>query len=183
VIKITKLTDYGFIVLSRFAAQGSGPWQNAPDIARDTTLPLPTVSKILKLLTRKGLLLAHRGSKGGYALSRPSDTITAIDVIEALEGPVAITQCSCKDDDGEVCSLEGHCPTRSHWIGITEMIRSSLQRITLRDMVSPVASGAEQTVVTDGAGRQPCQCGHDCPDSARGCAGTTHNTTLIEDLK
>lgn len=160
-IRLSKLTDYGFVLLNRFVADREGEVvHNARDLAEETSLPLPTVSKLLKALTRGGLLTARRGVKGGYVLARPAQAITAADVIEALEGPVALTDCSVHS--GEDCSLEHNCPIRPHWVLITEAVRAALDRISLLDMAQ---GPAEMRGALIGAHRQgpggTCSCGMD----------------------
>jgi FeS assembly SUF system regulator len=92
-LKMSRLTDYGTGVLAYLASTGEQP-HSASEVAEQTGLPTATVSKVLKVLTRSGLVVSHRGSQGGYALSRPAAQITAAEVIDALEGPVALTECS-----------------------------------------------------------------------------------------
>ncbi|HEV8629360.1 MAG TPA: Rrf2 family transcriptional regulator, partial [Thermoanaerobaculia bacterium] len=89
-LRITKQTDYGIVLLSLMATEPERQF-NAPELAAEAQLPLPTVSKILKLLARDGLLVSHRGVKGGYGLSRPPGAITVAAIIGSLEGPIAIT--------------------------------------------------------------------------------------------
>ena len=160
-IRLSKLTDYGFVLLNRFVADQEGEVvHNARDLAEETSLPLPTVSKLLKALSRGGLLTARRGAKGGYVLARPAQAITAADVIEALEGPVALTDCS--GSGGEDCSLEHNCPIRPHWVLITEAVRSALARISLKDMAQTPAGMPEPPAAAPG--QEPdgrCSCGKD----------------------
>ena len=92
-IRLGRLTDYGIVLMSHLAATDDGP-HNARDLAAQTQLPLPAVSKLLKLLARAGLLTSSRGAKGGYALARPASEITVPQMIEALEGPIALTDCT-----------------------------------------------------------------------------------------
>ena len=126
-LKMSKLTDYGTLVLSCLAADPIR-MQSASDVARYTHLALPTVSKLLKLMARAGLVVSTRGARGGYRLSRPPDEISAADVIDALEGPVAITQCS-----GTVghCQLEDVCGVSSSWQKINLAIRRALDEVRL----------------------------------------------------
>ena len=91
-IRITKQTDYGIVLLTHLAAHPDRHF-NAPELAAEARLPLPMVSKILKLLAREGLLASHRGVKGGYSLARPAEEISMAEIIAALEGPIAITEC------------------------------------------------------------------------------------------
>src|SRR6187549_781694 len=108
-IRMTKQTDYGFVLLSHLANEAAGE-ANAPDLSAETKLPLPMVSKILKLLVRQGLLESHRGVKGGYALTRPAVEIHAAEILRALEGAVALTVC-IEGSPGE-CDREHFCTVR-----------------------------------------------------------------------
>src|SRR5690349_20359998 len=98
-IRMTRLTDYGIVLLTHFARHPERLTRNAPELAAVAHLPLPTVSKILKILAREGLLVPHRGAKGGFSLARAADEITIADVISALEGPIALTECSAHGSD------------------------------------------------------------------------------------
>ena len=91
-IRITKQTDYGIVLLTYLAGHTERLF-NAPELAAETHLPLPMVSKILKVLTREGMLASHRGVKGGYSLARLPEEISMAEIIAALEGPIALTEC------------------------------------------------------------------------------------------
>jgi FeS assembly SUF system regulator len=103
-------------------------------VASEAHLPPPTVSKLLRLLAKEGLLASHRGVKGGYGLARPAEDITVGSIIKALEGPIAITTCT-NDTPGE-CEHESLCPVRGHWHLINLAIRQALDSITLADMAA-----------------------------------------------
>ncbi len=128
---MNKLTDYGILLLTRLATSPEGG-TSARELAEETRIPLPTVGKILKILLKEGLLVSHRGTKGGYALSRPSVEITVAEIIRALEGPIAMTEC-----EENRCELESGCPTRSHWKVVNKTILGALQNLTLREMTRP----------------------------------------------
>lgn len=147
-IRITKQTDYGIVLMTHLAADPERLY-NAPDLATETGLPLPMVSKILKLLTRDGLLVSHRGVKGGYSLARPPARVTVDEIITALEGPVAITEC-IEHSPGE-CEHEKLCPTRGNWQLINQAVRQALERITLAEMTVPLPS---EKLVSLGSGRR-----------------------------
>src|SRR3954447_4739476 len=134
-LRITKQTDYGIVLLSRMAAD-PGRLFNAPEIAAELQLPLPTVSKILKLLARDGVLLSHRGVHGGYSLSRAPEIISVAEIIGSLEGPIAITECI--DEGPHDCEQQGRCHVQANWQVINGAIRQALQGITLRDMAGPL---------------------------------------------
>jgi FeS assembly SUF system regulator len=137
-IRLSKLTDYGFIVLSRFIHHDAAQTVNARDLAAETNLPLPTVSKVLKILSRHGLLIPHRGVKGGYSLSRRPEDISVAEIISALEGPIAFTDCAAPESSGD-CPLEHTCPTRGHWQRITLAVQTALCEVTLAELGEPVA--------------------------------------------
>jgi len=136
-LRITKLTDYGTVVLAHLAANGDSVC-SASDVATATGLAPPTVSKLLKVLARSGMVTSTRGVSGGYTLSRSPNDISAADVIDALEGPVAITECSSSDSQ---CEHEGVCNVGSAWQRINIAMRRALDDISLSDLLrsnSPV---------------------------------------------
>ena len=130
-LRISKLTDYGTVVLAHIAASDCDR-VSAADVAAATGLGLPTVSKLLKSLARAGLVKSTRGVHGGYELARPAADISAADVIDALEGPVSITQCSSGDS---LCEHEGICNVGSAWQQINVAIRRALDDVSLIDLL------------------------------------------------
>jgi FeS assembly SUF system regulator len=134
-LRVTKLADYGIVMLTHLAGRG-GASCNARDLARDVRLPLPVVSKILKLLAKNGLLESRRGIKGGYGLARRPETITVAEIIRALEGPIAVTECT--DRVHGDCGLETGCPVRTNWHLINHAIHQALEKITLAEMTRPL---------------------------------------------
>ncbi len=134
-LRVTKLADYGIVILTHFATH-KGVTHNARDIATEVRLPQPVVSKVLKLLGRYGLLVSQRGTKGGYILARQPEEITVADIIHAVEGPIAVTECSDKDRGD--CGLQLRCPVRGNWHLINEGIREALKKITLAEMTQPL---------------------------------------------
>jgi len=136
-IRMTKLSDYGFILLTYMAYIDLGGQYNARDLSQATYLPLPMVSKILKVLARGGILTSHRGVKGGYSLARAPDKIKVLEIISSLEGPIAITECIGEDYDSQ-CLLERLCPIRVNWQRINGAVRDALENITLEEMTKPL---------------------------------------------
>jgi FeS assembly SUF system regulator len=134
-LRVTKLADYGIVILTRLAGQGHAT-SNARDLAQEARLPLPVVSKILKLLAKDGLLESHRGIKGGYGLARKPEEITVAEIIRALEGPIAVTECT--DRIRGDCGLETGCPVRTNWHLINQAIQQALEKITLAEMTQPL---------------------------------------------
>lgn len=136
-LRISKLTDYGTVLLAHLAANPAGVC-SAADVAAATGVALPTVSKLLKSLAKSGLVTSTRGANGGYELSRSPAAISAADIIDALEGPVSITECSSTDS---LCEHEGVCSVGGAWQRINVAIRRALDDITLSDLLkarSPV---------------------------------------------
>jgi FeS assembly SUF system regulator len=131
VLRISKLTDYGTVVLAELA-DGRPGVVSAAEVAQATGLALPTVSKLLKILAKAGLVTSARGSHGGYRLSRDAVDISAADVIDALEGPVSITECSASDSH---CGLEAVCSVGNAWQRINVAIRRALDEISLADLL------------------------------------------------
>lgn len=129
-LRMSKLTDYGTMVLAQLAASEAG-WTTAGEIAEATHLGQPTVSKLLKALAHAGLVVSSRGVQGGYALARSPATISAAEILDALEGPVAITECSASQG---VCDLESYCRVGSTWQRINQSIRKALEGVSLADL-------------------------------------------------
>jgi FeS assembly SUF system regulator len=129
-LRISKLTDYGTVVLACLAASPE-QHQTASQVADRTRLAGPTVSKLLKSLHRAGLVTSTRGAHGGYRLARASSAISAATIIDAIEGPVAITECS---GNHSACDIESVCRTGSAWQRINGAIRRALEEITLAQL-------------------------------------------------
>ncbi len=130
-IRMTKTADYGIVLMTRLAARPDHLF-TAVDLANQTGLPHPTVSKVLKILARGGLLESHRGAKGGYALARDPEEIPVVDVITVLDGPIGITECI--DDTPGECGQESSCHVRGNWQRINDAIRQALGAISLAEM-------------------------------------------------
>lgn len=138
-IRIGRLTDYGIVLMTHVAGNLDTD-HSASEIAADTRLPLPTVSKLLRRLARGGLLVSHRGAKGGYSLARPPQEVSVAAIISAIEGPVALTLCTTIEHSGD-CAFEPRCPVRGHWQKINRAVRSALEDVTLADIVAPKPFG------------------------------------------
>ena len=133
-LRLSKITDYGIVLLAQLAREESGESHNARELALSTGLPAPIVSKVLKLLARKGVLESQRGAKGGYTLARPASRISVAAVIQALEGPVAITECA---QGPSVCLHEGTCAVRDPVYVLNGMVRNALATVSLSDLIDP----------------------------------------------
>lgn len=130
-LRLSKLTDYGTVLLAHLAAN-EGSVCSAADVATATGVAVPTVSKLLKLLGRNGLVTSTRGANGGYRLAHDPSDISAADIIDALEGPVSITECSASDSQ---CEHEGVCSVGGAWQRVNVAIRRALDDISLNDLL------------------------------------------------
>ena len=135
-LRISKLTDYGTVILAYMAAQ-QGRLLAAGEVAERTGIAPPTVSKLLKKLQRSGLVASTRGSHGGYQLARPAAQVTAAQILDALDGPVAITECSGQHSS---CGIEASCKISHTWQRLNSAIRQALNDVTLAQL-----SGLERT--------------------------------------
>ena len=156
-LRMSRITDYGIVLLTQLAADASDlgvagagsplpaddapeptvteTVQNARELATRAGLPLPVVSKILKALTREGFLISHRGARGGYALARRPETISVASIIDALEGPIALTECGTELHGA--CERESRCAVRQPWQQINREVRKTLERVRLSDLAVP----------------------------------------------
>jgi len=139
VFRLSKLTDYGIVLLAHLAKEaiatpGPAPTHTARELASDVDLPVPVVSKLLKQLARDGVIESHRGAKGGYSLTRRPEELSVAEMIAALEGPVALTQCSIGP---ALCEHEVGCAVRDPWQVINQVVQYSLAGVTLADLINP----------------------------------------------
>lgn len=133
-VRITKLTDYAVVILAFIASDPKKLFQ-AKEISNHTSINLPTVSKLLKKLAKNNFLLSTRGKDGGYRLKQEPEKLSLMDVIEALEGPFAITECNLGHDH---CNTETQCTLRTPWLHINNIISSTLAEIKLSDLRNPL---------------------------------------------
>ena len=129
-LRVGRLTDYGTMILGCLA-QAEAESLSAKRIAELTRLRLPTAQKLLKQLAAGGLVRSERGPLGGYRLARPAGDINAVEILEALEGPVALTECSHAEGQ---CELESFCSVGGAWRQISRAIRGALTEVTLADL-------------------------------------------------
>jgi len=129
-IRLSRIADYGIVLMTELARGQRS--MATPELAERTRIAQPMAGKILKTLTREGLLVSHRGAKGGYRLARQPSLVTVAEIIEALDGPIALTAC-IEVGAGE-CGIEEICPARSNWHRINAAIRAALDGISLGEM-------------------------------------------------
>jgi FeS assembly SUF system regulator len=142
--RLSKITDYGIVILAHLASRSvdDGPGEGAPtsipmnarELAEQVELPVPMVSKVLKTLTRAGVLESQRGVKGGYSLAHRPDDLTVAEMVSSLEGPLALTQCNLGP---HVCDLEASCSVKTPWLVINRVVQNALSSVTLADLTNP----------------------------------------------
>lgn len=133
-LRLSKLTDYATVVMTRLA-QAPDDLHSAQALADRTLVEVPTVSKVLKQLGRAGLVVSQRGAQGGYRLARPAREITVAEIIAAMEGPLGMTECSVHKG---LCSQESVCSVRRNWRKISRAIVAALDEVSLADMAEPL---------------------------------------------
>jgi FeS assembly SUF system regulator len=136
-IKLGRLTDYAVTVLTQMVSGGERVWA-ASDLAQKACLPLPTVSKVLKQLSKSGLVRAQRGAAGGYRLAQPASLISVAAIVEAMDGPIALTECAEGGDHN--CHVEPICPMRGNWNKVNRAVRHALETVSLAEMILPSAA-------------------------------------------
>lgn len=135
-LRVSKLSDYATVLLGHLAAAPARV-RPAADLAEAARLELPTVSKVLKLLGSAGLVESYRGVSGGYRLARPPEQISVAQIVEAIDGPIGITECAVHAGQ---CSHEVHCGVRGPWQRISQVVVRSLREMSLAQMIAPAAA-------------------------------------------
>ncbi|KPF78506.1 AsnC family transcriptional regulator [alpha proteobacterium AAP81b] len=136
-MRLTNLADYAVVVMTA-AARAPGERLSAARVAEVTAIPAPTVAKLMGTLARGGLLVASRGVAGGFCLVRPASEISVAAIVEAVDGPIALTHCA--GGDASDCAIEGQCGVRGHWGPINAAVRAALAAVSLADLIKPAAT-------------------------------------------
>ena len=131
-MRLSSMADYAVVTMSAAARHCGGARTSAGELASETGLPLPTVHKLVSLLSKAGLLRSVRGAGGGLQLARPAAAITLADIVEAVEGPIALT--SCVEHGKHDCALEGTCGVQPHWGVVNQAMRGALAGIPLTQL-------------------------------------------------
>ena len=132
-LRISKMTDYAIVMMVELTRQGET--LSAHALADRVHVEVPTASKVLKLLAGAGLLNSYRGANGGYRVNRPAGRISVAEVISAIEGPIAMTECSVEPG---LCHQEGSCNLRSNWQRISVAVSRALENVSLAEMSAPL---------------------------------------------
>lgn len=133
-LRISKLTDYAIMVMVELYAR-HGQVLSSQALADACRLELPTVSKVLKLLVKSGLVASYRGAAGGYSILKSASEISVAEIIEAIEGPIAMTECSIEEG---LCAQESKCSLRGNWQRISLAIAEAMDGVSLAEMATPV---------------------------------------------
>lgn len=136
-LRVTKLTDYATLVLTVMASEPAAV-HSAAGLAERARLELPTVSKLLKPLAHAGLVAGIRGANGGYRLARAPEAISLVQIVEAMEGPLGVTECSLHAGQ---CGRESHCGIRPQWRRINDVVLDALRGVSLAQMLPARAPG------------------------------------------
>ncbi|WP_085810418.1 SUF system Fe-S cluster assembly regulator [Sphingomonas sp. TZW2008] len=138
-MRLSSLADYAIVLMTAAARHCGGMARvNATSLAQETGVPLPTAQKLVSRLSAAGLIESTRGTGGGFRLSRPPSAISLVDVIEAVEGPIALT--TCVDTDRHDCALDGTCLVRPHWSLVNRTVRDALAGIALTHLTATAPS-------------------------------------------
>lgn len=130
-LRVTKLTDYATVVLTALASDATSVL-SASELAERAGLEAPTVAKVLKPLAQAGLVEGFRGANGGYRLSRPASAISLVEIVEAMEGPLGMTECSVHEGQ---CGIEDSCGVRANWRRINDVVADALRGVSLAQML------------------------------------------------
>jgi len=136
-MRLSSLADHAVVLMQAAASRCGEQRASAADLALATGIPVPTAQKLVSLLTRAGLLKAARGAGGGIKLARPAAAITLADVVEAVEGPIALTP--CVEPAGCDCVRETICTTRPHWSPVNDAVRGALASVTMASFITTPA--------------------------------------------
>lgn len=126
-MRLSNLADYAVVAMCAASRHCGGQRTSATELAAETGLPLPTVQKLVSALSRAGLLRSVRGAGGGLQLARPAAAISLADIVEAIEGPIALTACI----EGADCALNDDCRVRPHWPIVNQTLRAALADVPL----------------------------------------------------
>jgi FeS assembly SUF system regulator len=150
-LRMSKLADYGTVVMAAMAREPLGV-HSAAGLADRLGIAAPTVSKILKVLAREGLVASTRGARGGYRLASTPSGISVAQIIRAMDGPIGMTECSTTPG---LCAQESRCTVRANWTRVNETILGFLQGITLEQLNTPVHATVKVASIRRRAARAP----------------------------
>jgi FeS assembly SUF system regulator len=144
-LRLSNLADYGVVVMTAAAraAETAAAPLSASQVSTLTGIPAPTVAKLMGQLGRAGLLTSQRGVAGGFALARPAARVSLADIVEAIDGPIALTHCGNSDAG---CDLSHACAVRPHWAPVNRAVKAALSQVSLADL-APAMPQSTQTEI------------------------------------
>ena len=131
-MRLTSFSDYAVVLLAAAARHPAGARLSATMLAEETGIPLPTAQKLTGRLAAAGLLATSRGAGGGFRLARAAVQISLADIVEAVEGPIALA--TCVDMSRHDCALEGACAVRPHMGIVNDVVRGALASVSLEQL-------------------------------------------------
>jgi FeS assembly SUF system regulator len=131
-MRLTSLADYAVVMMAAAARHAEGARLSATCLSEETGVPLPTAQKLMGRLAQAGLLSSARGTGGGFRLTREAAQISLADIVEAVEGPIAMT--ACADDLNNDCVLDGTCRVKPHLVAVNGAFRGALQGVSLASL-------------------------------------------------
>lgn len=141
------MADYAVVIMAAAARHCGGVRVSAVQLAEETGVPVPTVQKLVSRLAGAGLLRSSRGVGGGLKLARPAAAISVADIVEAVEGPIALT--ACVERGKNDCTLEGNCLVRPHWPLVNEALRGALASVPLTRLTEPAPAPLRETLKSE----------------------------------
>lgn len=146
-MRLSSMADYAVLTMTAAARHCGHARVSATQLAEETHLPAPTVQKVISMLSHAGLLKSARGAGGGIKLARPAAAISVADIVEAVEGPIALT--ACVEQGKHDCTLEACCSLRPHWPAVNEALRASLAGVSLTSLVSAPPATAQAPALAE----------------------------------
>ena len=134
-MRLTHLADYAVVIMTAAAQRGEGVRLSAADLSQETGVPLPTAQKLMGRLATAGLVSSARGAGGGFSLARPLGEISLAEIIEAVEGPIAMTVCTGHDGVSD-CALDARCRVKPHMNIVSNAVRGALGAVSLQSLAS-----------------------------------------------
>ncbi len=134
-MRLTHLADYAVVMMTAAARREPGARLSAAELSQETGVPLPTAQKLMGRLAGAGLLNSSRGAAGGFSLARPVNEISLAEIVEAVEGPIAMTVCTGHEGASD-CALDAHCRVKPHMSIVTNTIRGALGAVSLQSLAS-----------------------------------------------
>jgi FeS assembly SUF system regulator len=139
-MRLSHLADYAVVLMTAAARRPAGARLSATELAGETGVPLPTAQKLMGQLAGCDLLTSARGANGGFALARPAEAISLADIVEAVEGPIAMTVCSGQEGVSD-CALDAHCRVKPHMGVVGNAVRGALGAVSLTSLCGPASAG------------------------------------------